>query len=53
VNLADGTGPGEVAQGDMLRDIENIQGSARDDTLTGDHGNNHIKGGAGNDRIYG
>ena len=37
----------------MLADIENLTGSAHDDILAGDFRNNNIKGGAGDDRIYG
>jgi Ca2+-binding RTX toxin-like protein len=53
VNLVTGTGAGGYAQGDKLISIENVTGSAFDDTLTGDAGNNVIVGGAGNDVIDG
>ncbi|MDQ1195402.1 cadherin domain-containing protein [Agrobacterium sp. SORGH_AS 787] len=41
------------ASGDILRNFENITGSAFDDVLTGDGGANVIKGGAGNDILAG
>ena len=36
-----------------LPDIENLTGSAFDDTLAGDRRDNHLDGGAGNDTLYG
>jgi len=54
VDLTPGSvGGGGTAQGDILRNIENITGSAFDDTLTGDAGANVLVGGAGNDRLVG
>jgi len=53
VNLADGTVGGGHAEGDTLTDIENLTGSAFDDTLTGDDGNNRFDGGAGRDWLKG
>jgi len=38
---------------DTLSGIENLTGSAFNDTLYGDDGNNQISGGAGNDTIFG
>ena len=38
---------------DTLRNIENINGGAGNDTLTGDLNNNVLKGGAGNDILNG
>jgi Ca2+-binding RTX toxin-like protein len=50
----DGTqGSGGDAQGDVLSNIENLVGSAFDDTLTGDAGDNLIVGGAGADHVDG
>ncbi len=46
-------GSGGDAQGDTLSGIENIVGSAGDDTLTGDSGSNVLSGGAGHDYLYG
>lgn len=46
------TSAGE-ASGDQLLDIENIIGSAKNDILTGDGGDNVIEGGAGNDTLAG
>ncbi len=53
VNLALGTGAGGDAQGDTLRNIENITGSAFDDTLTGDANANVLLGGDGDDTLAG
>ena len=41
------------AEGDTLREIENLIGSDHNDTLTGDGGDNTLEGGAGRDRING
>ena len=38
---------------DMLTSIENLTGSAHNDTLTGSSGNNTLNGGAGNDTLNG
>jgi Ca2+-binding RTX toxin-like protein len=51
VNLALGTGQGGDAQGDKLIAIENVIGTAFDDTLTGNAGSNTLHGGAGNDHF--
>jgi len=60
VNLATGRGHGGDAAGDTISGVENVVGSAHDDTLTGDGGNNRffslegddlIRGGGGVDRI--
>ena len=53
VDLSTGTGTGGDADGDMLRGIENVTGSAFDDTLTGDANANVLTGGAGNDTLNG
>lgn len=53
VNLATGRGSGGYAEGDIIRNIENIEGSIHDDTLIGDAGNNEITGGYGNDSLQG
>ena len=44
VNLLTGLGSGGDAQGDILGGIENIVGSAFNDTLTGDNGGNALDG---------
>ena len=62
VSLESGTGTGGTAQGDTLVSIENLTGSAHDDFLIGNAGNNVLtgledndilKGGGGNDTLYG
>ncbi|MEI9900643.1 MAG: calcium-binding protein [Hyphomicrobium sp.] len=53
VNLATGIGSGGDAWGDTLTGIENLIGSARDDTLIGDAGANRLDGGAGQDWVTG
>ena len=53
VNLLTGLGSGGDAQGDILGGIENIVGSAFNDTLTGGAVNDTLTGGAGNDTIDG
>ncbi len=39
--------------GDRYMNVENLEGSSYDDTLSGDDNDNHIWGGAGNDTLYG
>ena len=51
-NLA-GTGSGGHAQGDTYENIENLIGSSKADTLTGDAGNNMLNGGDGVDTLNG
>ena len=41
------------AAGDIYIDIQNLLGSAYDDTLTGDAGDNLLEGGAGDDLLFG
>jgi serralysin len=56
VNLATnstGSGSGGDADGDTLKDIWNITGSAYADTLTGDGFDNTLIGGAGDDTLTG
>ena len=52
IDLSTNTFEGD-ASGDTLDSIEKIIGSAFDDTLTGDSGDNIFEGGASADRIYG
>ncbi|MEP4196087.1 MAG: calcium-binding protein [Aliishimia sp.] len=52
VNLDSGKGRGGDAEGDTLKNIENIRGSSFDDVLTGSNGKNVIYGGRGNDTIH-
>jgi Ca2+-binding RTX toxin-like protein len=51
VNLASGVDTGGDAQGDTLANIENVTGSAFDDTISGDFNSNVLDGGAGDDVI--
>ena len=53
VNLGTSTATGGDAQGDTFTSIENLSGSAFDDTLTGDAGNNVLEGAAGADVLDG
>jgi Ca2+-binding RTX toxin-like protein len=53
VNLTLGTGYGGDAEGDTLSSIENLVGSAFNDTLAGNFANNHLSGGAGDDTLIG
>ena len=53
VNLATGTGAGGDAEGDVVVDVESVEGSAYRDTLTGDSGANRLFGAGGNDRLVG
>ena len=53
VNLATGTGAGGDAEGDVLVDVESVEGSAHRDTLTGDNSANRLFGAGGNDRLVG
>jgi len=62
VNLAVNTASGGDAQGDVISNFENLNGSAADDSLTGSDADNRIEGalgadlingGAGNDTIVG
>lgn len=51
VDLATGAGSGGDAEEDNLSAVENLTGSAFDDTLAGDAGDNVIDGGDGNDVV--
>ena len=53
VDLNAGAGLGGDAQGDTLTGIENLIGSAFNDTLTGDGNDNVLTGGAGKDTLAG
>lgn len=53
VSLTSGTGSGGDAAGDVLSGIENLTGSAYNDTLIGDSGSNVLRGGQGNDVLSG
>ncbi|MET0180441.1 MAG: glycosyl hydrolase family 28-related protein [Novosphingobium sp.] len=53
VDLQQGVGSGGDAEGDRLRLVENLVGSAFADQLSGDAGVNVLVGGAGNDVLRG
>ena len=53
VNLSDGTATGGDAEGDTFTSIENLSGSAFDDTLIGDSSDNVLEGGGGADTLDG
>ena len=53
VDIAAATASGGDAEGDVLVSIENLVGSAFDDTLTGDASANTLNGGAGDDVLNG
>ncbi len=55
LDRGDGTAvaSGGSAEGDQLYDIENLSGSAHDDSLTGDAGDNQLFGMQGDDRLAG
>ncbi len=53
VNLLANTATGGEAEGDFFIDIERLQGSRFDDSLTGDHGSNTLIGGGGDDVLIG
>ena len=47
------SGKGGEAEGDKIKNIENLTGSPHDDTLTGDGNENSLFGLAGNDTLAG
>ena len=53
VDLSTGATSGGHAEGDILTGIENLTGSRRNDTLTGDGGANILEGGRGDDTLTG
>lgn len=53
VDLGAGTARFGDAQGDVLTNVENLVGSARGDTLTGNNGANMLSGEDSNDRLTG
>ena len=53
IDLLAGSAQHGAAEGDVLRGIESLVGSAHDDVLTGDAGANRFWGGNGNDDLNG
>ncbi|MBI2254724.1 MAG: hypothetical protein HYU58_08910 [Proteobacteria bacterium] len=53
INLLTGKGSDGEAEGDILSNIENVTGSAFNDTLTGNDADNRLIGGKGNDALAG
>ncbi|MFB9914048.1 beta strand repeat-containing protein, partial [Rhizobium paknamense] len=53
VNLKDWTFSGGYATGDVVTNVENVEGSTYSDTLIGDDGNNTLSGASGNDVLIG
>jgi Ca2+-binding RTX toxin-like protein len=53
VNLQTGVGFGGTAEGDTLKTIEDLIGSAQADTLVGSEDNNDLYGGGGDDLLKG
>ncbi|WP_342240933.1 beta strand repeat-containing protein [Inquilinus sp. OTU3971] len=53
IDLAAGTGSGPNAQGDILQQIENVDGSQGNDSLTGNAGANTLAGWGGDDVLRG
>ncbi len=53
VNLEEGTGKGGHAEGDVIVDVERVQGSDYRDVLIGDNGENVLQGLDGNDELQG
>ena len=53
MNLKDGTGKGGYAEGDVIIDVEHIQGSDYGDVLIGDNDNNSLRGRDGDDELRG
>ncbi len=53
VNLLEGTGKGGHAEGDIIRNVEIVDGTDYGDVLIGNHKNNGFQGLGGNDDIRG
>ena len=53
VDLTTGRGTGGFARGDVLANVEDLEGSAYDDTLVGNAAANQFQGGAGADSLDG
>ena len=53
INLKDGTAEGGIAEGDIILNVENVQGSPHRDILVGDDGSNTLIGILGDDELWG
>ena len=53
INLEEGTSKGGHAEGDVIVNIESIEGSNQGDVLTGDNSDNSLLGFAGDDEMHG
>ncbi len=53
VNLETQRGTSGDAEGDILRNLENVKGSIHEDNLTGNSSNNYLDGSGGDDTFYG
>ena len=53
VNLTEGTGQGGHAEGDVLRNLESVNGSYHNDQIIGDENVNRLYGNHGQDQIFG
>jgi Ca2+-binding RTX toxin-like protein len=53
VNLETQRGTGGDAEGDILKNLENVKGSIYEDSLTGNSANNYLDSSGGDDTIYG
>ena len=52
INLINGTGLDNWGNTDTLVNIQNVEGSAYDDSIAGDSSNNTLSGNEGNDTLY-
>ena len=53
VRLTQGTGEDGHAEGDVITNFENVNGTAYNDGLVGDSGANYLSGNGGNDGLWG
>ena len=53
IDLNEGTAEGGHAEGDVITDVEAVEGSVYADVLRGDEDHNQLIGGDGDDKLYG